>query len=84
MLGKTNKDRSEVNGMPLTTAPIGVELKVRQHCAAGDMKRHLEDLGILPGQPITLLSEAGGDLIVRVRDCRLAINRGLATKIFVD
>jgi ferrous iron transport protein A len=70
--------------MPLTVAPIGVELNVRQYFVKGDMKRHLENLGILPGQRITLLAENGGDLIVRVCDSRLAINRGLAMKIFVD
>ncbi len=70
--------------MPLTAAPIGVELKVLQHRANGDLKRHLDNLGILPGQSITLLAENGGDLIVRVCESRLAINRGLATKIFVD
>ena len=69
--------------MPLMHAPIGQELTVVECNVEDKLKKHLETLGILPGEKIISVSSRAGDLIVGVRDSRLAINMGLASRIFV-
>lgn len=70
--------------MPLGISELGKEVKVVRTVVDVKIKRHLENLGILTGELITPIAENKGDLIVKVRDSRLALNRGLAMKIFVQ
>lgn len=69
--------------MPLPMAPVGEELTVKKIMLDERDRRHLADLGIVPGAQIELLSAAGGSVILRVKDGRLAIDRTLALKILV-
>lgn len=69
--------------MPLPIAPAGVELTVRKVIADDKNKRHFENLGIIAGARITVLSQVGGSVILKVREGRLALDRDLAMKIFV-
>ena len=69
--------------MPLPVAPIGKDLTVARVSADEKTKRHLENLGVLTGATLVALSENGGNLILKVKDGRLAIDRQLAMKIFV-
>ncbi len=69
--------------MPLVTAPTDRELKIIKVFADGETKRHLENLGILPGGTLSIVKSEGGNVIVKVKDGRVALNRQLATKIFV-
>ena len=69
--------------MPLPIAPAGEELTVRKILADEKNKRHFENLGILAGTKITVLSAVGGNVIIKVREGRLALDRTLAMKILV-
>ena len=69
--------------MPLPIAPVGEVLTVKKLLVDERDRRHLADLGIVPGAQIELLSAAGGSVILRVKDGRLAIDRTLALKILV-
>ena len=69
--------------MPLSIAPMGKTLKVVRMAADENVKRHLANLGILVGSELVMLSEQKGDVIVKVKDCRLALNKQLATRIMV-
>ena len=69
--------------MPLPIAPVGEALTVKKILVDERDRRHLADLGIVPGAQIELLSAAGGSVILRVKDGRLAIDRTLALKILV-
>ena len=69
--------------MPLPIAPAGEELTVRKILADEKNKRHFENLGIMVGSKITLLSDVGGNVIIKVREGRLALDRTLAMKILV-
>jgi len=73
-----------VRKLPLMMAPVGQEHTIIECNIEHKLKKHLETLGILPGEKITPISSRAGDLIIRVRDSRLAINMGLASKIFVS
>lgn len=71
--------------MPLVVANLGEEVTI-QRCNVGkdrDLKRHMESLGLLPGESIKPISRNAGSLIIQVRNSRLAINMGLASKIEV-
>ncbi len=69
--------------MPLSMAVPGTPARV--NCVRGkdETRRFLENLGFVPGTPVTVITETGGNLIVAVRDARVAISRGMANKILV-
>ena len=47
------------------------------------MKKHLEDMGFTTGSAVTVMNTIGGNLIVKVRESRVAISREMASKIMV-
>ena len=69
--------------MPIVLAPENVDLKITKILVDEKTKRHLENLGILVNAIITILSKQDGNVIVKVKDGRLAINKEIALKIFV-
>ena len=48
-----------------------------------DTKRFLESLGFVIGGCVTIVSEMGGNLIVNIKDARVAIGKDMASKIIV-
>ena len=69
--------------MPLTLAHIGETNSIRRVGGSSEQKQHLKDLGFVPGSSITVLSTMGGNLIVKVKESRVAINQEMAGKIFI-
>ncbi len=69
--------------MPLGQAPQGETMLVVRVAADAKTRRHLENLGIMSGAELTPLSFADGNMIVRVRDSRIAINSDVANNILV-
>ncbi len=69
--------------MPIVFAPQGEILRVIRVLADDKTKKHLENLGITVGSQLTVLSVSGGSVIVMARDSRLALDKGIATKILV-
>lgn len=69
--------------MPLVVANLGEEVTIQKCDVDGDLKRHMESLGLLPGQCVKPISRSAGNLIILVQNSRLAINMGLASKIQV-
>ena len=60
--------------MPLTLADIGTENTIRRVGGNEETRRFLENLGFVTGTPITVLSSIGGNVIVNVKDSRVAIH----------
>ena len=69
--------------MPLLLAEVGEVNTVKRLGGSPEVKRHLENLGFSVGGSITVVSSLAGNLIVRVKDARVAISRELAGKIMV-
>lgn len=69
--------------MPLTFADAGEENIIRRVGGKPETKKHLENLGFVVGGRVTVISVIGGDLIVNVKDSRIAISREMAGKIMV-
>lgn len=69
--------------MPLTLASIGEENIILKVGGNPRVKKHLEDLGLVAGGVVTIVSTLGGNLIVNVKESRVAISREMAGKIMV-
>ena len=69
--------------MPLTLAGIGEVNAIRRVGGNEETRRFLENLGFLAGTKITVLSAIGGNVIVNVRDSRVAINADMARHIMI-
>lgn len=69
--------------MPLTLANIGEENIIRRIGGKQEMKKHLEDLGFVVGGTVTVISEIAGNIIVNVKNARVAISKEMAQKIFI-
>ncbi len=69
--------------IPLPMADVGEELVIKKLNGIQDVKSHLEDLGFVPGAVISIVTVMGGNVIVNVKDSRIAISEELARKIMV-
>ena len=69
--------------MPLFLANTGEENIIQRVGGSPEMKKHLEDMGFVAGSAVTVLNTIGGNLIVKVKESRVAISREMAGKIFV-
>ena len=69
--------------MPLALANIGEENMILKVGGDAETKRHLEDLGFVAGGPVTLVSSLDGNVIVKVKEARVAISEEMARKIMV-
>ena len=69
--------------MPLLLADVGEENIIRKVGGSPEMKKHLEDLGFVVGGTVTVVSAIGGNLIVNVKESRVAVSREMAGKIMI-
>ena len=69
--------------MPLTLANAGEENMIRKVGGNPVMKKHLEDMGFVAGGNVTVVSTIGGNLIVNVKESRVAISCEMAGKIMI-
>lgn len=69
--------------MPLSLASMGEENIIRRIGGNPEAKKHLENLGFVVGGTVTVISAMGGNLIVNVKESRIAISREMAMKIMV-
>lgn len=78
-----NKLKKEGIHMPLTMVTIGEEKVIMDFKGKEEVKRHLKDLGFIKGQSIRVLGTNTSGIILLVKGVRVALNKGLATKIMV-
>ena len=70
--------------MPLAMArPSDGDLLIRKINGKDDTIKHLADMGFVAGQKVTVITEIAGNLIVRVKDTRIALDKSLAQRIMV-
>ncbi len=69
--------------MPLTMANTGEEIIIRKVGGNPDTRKFLENLGFVAGSAVTVISEIGGNVIVNVKDSRVAVSKEMACKIMV-
>lgn len=69
--------------MPLTMVNPGEENRIKKVGGKEETKRFLENLGFVTGGTVTVVSTIGGNVIVNVKDTRVAIGKDMANKIMV-
>lgn len=67
--------------MPLTMAKTGEVNVIKKVGGKEDTRKFLENLGFVTGGAVTVISEISGNMIVNVKDSRVAINKEMANKI---
>lgn len=72
-----------VSVMPLTMARAGERNVIKRVSGKDETRRFLENLGFVSGAHVIVVSEMGGNMIVNVKDSRVAINRDMAGKIMI-
>ena len=70
--------------MKLLDSPIGKRVKVVDVTTDEKTKNRLQNIGVIVGSNITVLQSNFGDIIARVRDCRVAMNKDVAKNIIVE
>ena len=69
--------------MPLTMCKAGEENEIKKIGGKEETRRHLENLGVVVGGKVAVISETDGNMIVNVQDSKVAIGKYMATKIVV-
>ncbi|MBO4413558.1 MAG: ferrous iron transport protein A [Clostridia bacterium] len=69
--------------MPLTLADPGEELIIKRVGGSPEVRQHLENLGFVPGGNVIIVSKIGENLIVNVKESRIAVDRELAKRIMI-
>ena len=69
--------------MPLTMAQIGASNIVRHVGGKDEVRKFLETLGFVEGSEVVLLSQNKGNVIVKVKESRIAISKEMANKIMI-
>jgi ferrous iron transport protein A len=78
-----NNRNGRCDMMPLTMANTGEESIIKKVGGKEETRRFLEGLGFVVGGTVTVVSEVGGNLIVNVKDSRVAIGKDMANRIMV-
>ena len=69
--------------MPLSLADVGEENTIKKIGGKPEVKKHLENLGFVAGGTVRVISTLGGNVIVNVKETRVAISEEMARKIMV-
>lgn len=69
--------------MPLNLANVGEENTIKKIGGSPEVKKHLENLGFVVGGTVTIVNTLGGNVIVNVKESRVAIDQEMARKIMV-
>lgn len=69
--------------MPLMLAGVGESNTIKKVGGSQEVKKHLENLGFVAGGTVTVVSTMAGNIIVNVKEARVAISREMAQKIMI-
>lgn len=69
--------------MPLSMVKAGEPNIIKKVGGKEQTRRFLENLGFVTGSTVTVISEVGGNMIVNIKDSRIAIGKDMANKIMV-
>ena len=69
--------------MPLGMASVGDTNIIRKITGKDEVRQHLAELGFVVGEQVTVVSEIGGNMILSVKDSRIALDKTMAMRIMV-
>ena len=69
--------------MPLTMAKTGETVTIRKITGRDEVRQHLAELGFVVDSDVTVVNEVAGNLILQVKDSRIALDRTMANRIMI-
>ena len=69
--------------MPLTMAKAGDTVTIQKITGKDEVRQHLAELGFVVGETVTIVSEISGNLIIQIKEARIALDKTLAMRIIV-
>lgn len=69
--------------MPLSMARTGETVTIRKITGKDEVRQHLAELGFVVDSDVTVVNEIGGNLILQVKDSRVALDRSMANRIMI-
>ena len=69
--------------MTLSMVSYGQEKVILKITGRDHIQKHLANLGFVVGEPVTVISEIGGNMILKVKDVRIALDKTMANRILV-
>lgn len=69
--------------MPLSMAKPGETVTIRKITGRDEVRQHLAELGFVVESDVTVVSELAGNLILQVKDSRVALDRSMANRIMI-
>ena len=76
-------ERRESSVMPLAMAQPGETVTIRKITGKDEVRQHLAELGFVVDSDVTVVSEIGGNLILQVKDSRVALDKTMANRIMI-
>ena len=70
--------------IPLTAAKAGETVTIRKISGRDELRRHLAEMGFVVDDDVTVVNEMAGNLIVQVKDSRVALNKDMANRILFN
>lgn len=67
--------------LPLSAANAGETVAIRRISGRDEVRSHLAEMGFVPDARVTVVNQAAGNLIVQVKDSRVALDRSMANRI---
>ena len=77
------KEEEGLNMMPLMLAQVGEENIIKKIGGSPEVKQHLENLGFVVGGTVKVVNALGGNVIVNVKESRVAISEEMAKKLMI-
>lgn len=69
--------------MPLAMANVGDVNIIRKITGRDEVRQHLAELGFVVEEPVTVVSAIAGNLILKVKDSRIALDKEMACRIMI-
>ncbi len=69
--------------MPLSMAKTGETVVIKKITGKDQIRQHLAELGLVVDESVSVVSEVGGNLILQVKDSRIALDKTMANRIMI-
>lgn len=69
--------------LPLSMAKVGETSYISKITGKDEVRQHLAEMGFVIGEPVTVVSRVGGNMILNVKGTRIALDQKLINRIFV-
>lgn len=69
--------------MPLAMADVGEAVSIKKINGRENVRQHLKNLGFVTGEEVTIISKLNGNMVLSVKDSRLALDKSVTSKIMI-